>query len=255
MPLPSQTYNTIQELITDINTRFVPNGENAITGDVGNSQLNGLANFIIKFTVNSGLVGISSSGGVVPLSKPMTVFTTVPTSINWPDNIQNEYYIINATGSPIPLTAGYFYVDQYASTQTVIPARTCIHIAKATNNSWIQVNNVGGGGSDGLPPQTGHEGEFLTTSGDSPAWFSPCLFISSDDFESDGVTYLNPNLINNKFLLFWNDLPRFIYSEDQNASQIEWEYVEEGGFQILMPGFDANTNSYFLCIFLKGLNS
>jgi hypothetical protein len=238
MPLPSTTYSTIQQLLNDINARFVPNGNQEITGDIGNSQLNGLANFIVTYTLNSGLAGISSSSGVIPLSKPVTLFTVVPTSINWPDNVQNEYYIIY----------------QYQVAQTSIPARSSVHIAKATNGSWILVNNLGGAGSS-LPPQTGHEGEFLTTNGTSANWFSPCLFITSADFEVDGVTYINTDLVNNKFLLFWNDIPRFIYSIDQNPAQIEWEYQPGGGFKILVGGFDASINDYFLCLFLKGLNS
>jgi hypothetical protein len=254
MPLPSITYSSIQQLLNDINTRFVPNGMELITGDIGNSQLNGLANFIVTYTLNSGLAGISSSTGVIPLSKPVTLFTVVPTSINWPDNIQNEYYIINATASNIPLTSGYSYIDQYQVAQTSIPARSSVHIAKATNGSWIQINNLGGAGSS-LPPQTGHEGEFLTTNGTSSNWFSPCLFITSADFEGDGVTYINTDLVNNKFLLFWNDIPRFIYSIDQNPAQVEWEYQAGGGFKILVGGFDASINDYFLCLFLKGLNS
>jgi len=253
MPLPSITYSSIQQLLNDINTRFVPNGMELITGDIGNSQLNGLANFIVTYTLNSGLAGISSSTGVIPLSKPVTLFTTVPTSINWPDNVQNEYYIINATASNIPLTSGYSYVDQYGVSQTVIPARTSIHIAKATNGSWILVSNLGGAGS-GLPPQTGHEGEFLTTNGTSSSWFSPCLFITSADFEVDGVTYINTDIVNNKYLLFLNDLPRFVYSVDQNPSQIEWEYQAGGGFKMLIPGFDASANDHYLFLFLKGFN-
>jgi len=254
MPLPSQTYSNIQQLINDINSRFIPNGQQLITGDIGNSQLNGLANFIVEYTLNSGLAGISSSTGVIPLSKPITVFTVVPTSINWPDNIQNEYYIVNATASNIPLTSGYSYVDQYQVSQTTISARSTVHIAKATNGSWILVSNTGTGAST-LPPQAGHEGEFLTTNGTSASWFSPCLFIKSSDFEPDGVTYINTDLVNNTFLLFWNDLPRFIYNSDQNSGQIEWQYQSGGGFKILIPGFDATTTDYYLFLFLKGLNS
>lgn len=255
MPLPVTTFNTIADLLNYINTNIVPNGNNEITGEEHNAVENSLANFIVSYTLNSGLVGISSSNGVIPLSKPMTVFTVVPTSINWPDNVQNEYYIINATASNIPLTAGYFYVDQYGTAQTIIPARTAIHIAKATNGSWIQVNNLGGGGSGSLPPQAGHEGEFLTTNGTSASWSSPCTFITSADFEPDGVTYIDTDLVNNKFLLFWNDLPRIIYNVEQNPGQVEWQYVAGGGFEILIPGFDASANNYYLCLWLQGLNA
>lgn len=255
MPLPVTTFTTIQQLLNYINSNIVPNGNNEITAEEDNAALNALANFIVSYTLNSGLVGISSSSGVVPLSKPMTVFTITPTSINWPGNIQNEYYIINATGNNIPLTAGYSFVDQYQTTQTVIPPRTAIHIGKATNGSWVQLNNVGGGGTGNLPPQTGHDGEFLYTNGTSPAWLSPVLFIDSSDFEADGVSYINTNLVSSKIALFWNDANRFIYSSDEDAAQIEFQYLAGGGFQILMPGFDANTTSYHFYILLRGQNS
>jgi hypothetical protein len=248
MPLPSTTYSTIQQLLNDINTRFVPNGMELITGDIGNSQLNGLANFIVTYTLNSGLAGISSSTGVVPLSKPVTLFTVVPTSIHWPDNIQNEYYIINATASNIPLTSGYSYVDQYATSQTVIPARASIHIAKATNGSWVQINNLPGVGV--LPPQTGHEGEYLTTNGTSASWLNTHLSLTSGSFEPDGISYINTGLVNNKLSIWLDAAGRFIYE-----SLGEWQYLVGGGFQITSFGFDANANDYHLEVFLKGLNS
>lgn len=142
MALPSQTYSTIQQLLNDINSRFVPNGVEAITGDIGNSQLNGLANFIVKYSVNAQLAGISSSTGVVSLSKPITIFSVTPTSLNWIDNVQFEYYIVNATSSIIPLTTGTTYVDNTQTVRTSVPANASIHIAKTTNGSWVQINNL-----------------------------------------------------------------------------------------------------------------
>lgn len=251
--MPTQTFSTIQQLLNYINTHIVPNGNMDIDGEEHNNVENGLANFIVSYTLNSGLLGISSSSGAVPLSKPMTVFTVTPSEINWPDNVQNEYYINNATANNIPLTAGYSYIDQYQVAQTIIPARTSIHIAKATNGTWVQVNNVGGAAS-GLPPQAGHEGEFLTTNGASASWVSPLIFIDSSDFEPDGVTYINTNLATHKFGLFWNDINRFIYSTEEDASQEEFQYLPGGGFEIVIPGFDANAANYHFFILLKGLN-
>lgn len=248
MPLPVTTFNNIADLLNYINTNIVPNGAQEISGEEHNAVENALANFIVSYTLNSGLVGISSSTGVIPLSKPMTVFTVVPASINWPDNVQNEYYIINATGSNIPLAAGYSYVDQYSIQQTTIPARTAIHIAKATNGNWIQVNNLPGVGV--LPPQAGHEGEFLTTNGTSAAWISPHESLTSADFEPDGVTVINTAWASNKLSIWLDAAGRFIY-EDLG----EWQPVAGGGFMILIPGFDANSFSYHLEVFLKGLNS
>lgn len=70
------------------------------------------------------------------------------------------------------------------------------------------------------------------------------ISITQDDFESDGVTYLN-DFIDNNAKVFWSDLPNFLYE-----SKGQWQYVT-GGIKILMPGFNANTNQYNLEIFLN----
>lgn len=68
--------------------------------------------------------------------------------------------------------------------------------------------------------------------------------ITSIDFESDGITYLNSDLGNN-VSVFWNDINRFIYEADA-----EFQYVS-GGIEILLAGFDANQVNYHLEIFIK----
>jgi hypothetical protein len=246
---------TLQQLINYINQYITTNGVNAITGAENNYALLGLANLILNYTVNGSLAGISSSTGVVPLSKPITLFSVAPTSINWPDNVQFEYYIINATGVNIPITAGYSFVDQYGTVQTTIPARTSIHIAKATNGQWIQVNNLGIGGSGNLPPQTGHTGQSLFTNGTSAFWSDPVFQIPAGDPNwvnattwVNGSSYINPYFSSPFFNLFWNDISRFLL---QNVSPVEWQY-QTNGFQILLNGFNSVTANVFL--FFKGAN-
>jgi hypothetical protein len=247
---------TLAQIIAYINEYITTNGVNAITGAENNYALVSLANAILNYTVNGSLAGISSSTGVVPLSKPITLFSVAPTSINWPDNVQFEYYIINATGVNIPITTGYSFVDQYGTAQTVIPARTSIHIAKTTNGQWIQVNNLGSGGPAVLPPQTGHAGQSLFSNGTTAFWSDGVLFIPSGDANwinsstwVNGSSYNNPYFSSSKFLLFWNDLSRFLL---QNVSPIEWQY-QTNGFQVLVNGFDSSTANVFL--FFKGVNS
>lgn len=247
---------TIAQIIAYINQYITTNGVNAITGAENNSALTQLANAILNYSVNGSLAGISSSTGVVPLSKPITLFSVVPTSINWSDNFPLEYYIINATGSNIPITAGYSYIDQYGVPQTVIPARTSIHIAKASNGQWIQADNLGGGGSGNLPPETGHAGQSLFNDGSSAFWSDNVLFIPSNDANwvnsstwINGHSYNNPYFSSSKFFIFWNDLSRFIL---QTTSPVEWQY-ETNGFQVLVNGFDSTTANIFL--FFKGVNS
>jgi len=249
MPLPSQTFSTIAELLTYINTYVIPNGNEEISGEIENNVENAVCNFIVSYTLNSGLAKIESSGGDIVLSKPITVIqTTVPDTLQWPDNVQNEFYIVNATGTNIPLAPGFTYYDQNLSARTTIPARFVVHIAKADNAQWIQVNNIAS--SSILPPQTGHPGEFLTSDGSNSSWTDPVLYIKSADFDLDGITYSDTDLVNNKFDLFFDTLGNFIYEEDG-----QWSYESTGGFKILIPGIDANTQDLKFHLFKRGLNS
>jgi len=259
MPVPSQTFATIQQLLAYINANLITNGMNDITGDEANSVLNSLANFIVSYGINTSKLNISSAtSGIISLSKPVTVFTQVPTSIQWPDNVQNEYYIVNATGLNIPLSATFSYVDQYGVTQTAIPFRNAVHIAKAPNNIWYQINNLAGSsGGGGLPPLTGNEGRVLSNNGTSLFWDDIQLEITSADFEDDGISYYNTNLVINKFTLFWNDANRYIRNIPPNTTYpgTEWVYASQGGFQVLIPGFDSRVNDYFFVLTKRGLNS
>ena len=256
MSLPTQSFSTIQELIAYINTTIVPNSSQEIDAIEHNNVENGLASFIVQYTLNSGLVQISTSAGVKILSSPITVFTTVPSSVQWPDNIQNEYYVINATGFNIPIAGGFSYIDAFQTVQTVFPPRLAIHMAKATNGQWIQVNNIGSGGTGTLPPQTNHGGQVLLTNGASPFWGDNVLQIGpSDPNWVDATTWVNGHAVNNlsfssaHFVLFWNEFSRFLL---QNVSPAEWQYVPNG-FQVLTPGFDKSFANVFL--FFKGENS
>lgn len=243
MAYPQQTFSTIAQLLNYINTLWVTNGNDEITGVIGNNVVNALANFIVSYEVNGSLANISTSSGVVTVTKPITAFTVGPTSVNWPDNVQNEYYLVNATGNDIPLTSGYSYVDQFFNVQTILAARDAVHIAKATNGSWIRVNNQfgGGGGGGSLPPQSGNNGRVLFTNGSTAAWGDPVLQISGTDVNwtnsktwVNGSTVFNPQFNSPHFALFWNDIPRFLL---QNISPPEWHYISNG-FVIDMPGFD-----------------
>jgi hypothetical protein len=246
--IPSLNFPTLAACLAYCNTYFIPNGNKEITGDEGNNILNGLGYFINAYVLNSQLAAISSvTTGVVALPRPITVFTAAPTSIQWVDNIQNEYYIVNATPFNIPISAGFSYVDEFQIAQTVFPARATIHIAKAVNGSWVKINNIPGTGS--LPSETGHEGQFLSTNGSSSEWVDPVIFVQSSDFQPDGVTYTNINLAFNKFEIFFDTLSGFIYEQDA-----QWSYVMGGGFKILITGINANTQQLRLHLFLKGLN-
>lgn len=253
MAYPQQTFQTIQSLLNYINTYVITNGSNAITGVELNNVVNSLASFIQSYSVNAGLATIcsQSGGSAFILPTPIVIFTQVPTSIQWPGNVQNEYYMDNCTSSPIPLTNGFTYTDQFGTGQTVIPARTAIHIAKAINGTWFQVNNLSGSGGGGsLPPVTGHAGQFLMTDGAGYLWADPVVFITNSSFSPDGVTVALPGLVNNHFDIFFDTLAGFIYVQDG-----QWSYVSGGGFKLLIPGINANTQQLRLHLFVKGINS
>jgi hypothetical protein len=72
--------------------------------------------------------------------------------------------------------------------------------------------------------------------------------ITSQDFNIDGNTYTNPLLVNKTYEIFYNDLNRYLYNEPGNK---EWDYLPTGGFKILLPGFNANSYSYYLYLIPK----
>jgi hypothetical protein len=257
MAFPAQTFSTIGQLIAYINTYIIPNGLQEIDGTEHNNVENALANFIVSYTLNSPLATLINSTAPYSLATPITVFAADPTSVSWPDNLQNEYYIVNATANNIALQGGFSFIDAFQVPQTFFPARAAIHIAKATNGQWIQVNNLGGSAS-GLPPQPGHQGQVLFTQGSTAFWGDEVLQIAAADPNwvngttwQNGFSVNNPSFSSPHFLLFWNDINRFLL---QNSSPAEWQYVSNG-FQVLLPGWDAQAQNVNLFLFFKGANS
>lgn len=150
MALPSQTFPNISSLVAYINTRIKPNGVEEINGDVTNNALNALADFIVDYSVNGTLASIVSSTSSMNLSKAVTVFTDVPSAVGVPDNFQYEYYLINTTPYDIDFNTGFSYFDSHGTEHTSLPGMSVTHIAKAINETWVQVNNLGGS-EDGVP--------------------------------------------------------------------------------------------------------
>lgn len=264
MPLPAQTFPTLDDAIVYINTHIIPNGVNDITGEEHNNVENALAYFIKFYTLNSDLhrVAISSDTGAVVAGAPITYFMATPSSLSWPDNVQNEYYFVNATGNNIPLATGFVYYDEYQDPISIIPARSIIHIAKAVNTLWVKVAMLGGSGSStGLPPQTNHSGEVLVTNGTSVSWSSLRMKLTSADFEPDGRTInstVSALLAAFKYDIFINEVNRYIYNYDDDPPTdlgVEWVYESNGGFSIQAPWFLATDLNYHLYLDLRGLNS
>lgn len=136
MPYPNTTFNNFQELMEYINTYWITNGVEEITGAIGNDVVNGLLSFTEQSPLNWQKADIQSLGGDISAARPITVFmTTAPDSLSWADNIYYEYVFINTTFDDIPTTTPYYDINLTAI--NVIPAKSIINICKAKNNLWL----------------------------------------------------------------------------------------------------------------------
>jgi hypothetical protein len=150
-------FNTIGEIIDYIDVNIRPNDQQEITGEKHQNVAKGLAEFFPKYNINNETATIKNGGGVLVLDNPFTIISgTVPTSVQWPGNVFNQYYIVNTLGVPVPLAEGFSYSDTGLITRTAIPAQSIAHIIKAINGSWVQVNVAQG--SQGVPGPTGNTG-------------------------------------------------------------------------------------------------
>lgn len=118
----------------------------------------------------------------------------------------------------------------------------------------LRVGNVTGvTGGSGVPiPLPLEEGKFLTNDGDNLLWGDPFVEITSADFESDGVTYLNSELEHHTFAIFFDDANTWLKPEEP---EVEFTRISGGGFIINLTDFDANSNDYHFKIFKKGIDA
>ncbi len=102
-------------------------------------------------------------------------------------------------------------------------------------------------GNTGLPSQSGHEGEVLYTDGSTAYWRYPSKKLTSADFnQTDGITCTNTEWAHNSLVIVWDDLPKVL------EPNVDYALISGGGFQILIPGFDARNNAYNLTVWLTG---
>ena len=67
------------------------------------------------------------------------------------------------------------------------------------------------------------------------------IYITESDFEADGVSYDNANIVGKTLLIFINEIPKYL------IPGVDFTYTVTG-VTITMAGFDANTNTYNLVI-------
>ena len=69
------------------------------------------------------------------------------------------------------------------------------------------------------------------------------FIITSADFESDGVTYINPNIVGDNISLFVNQ-----YSQQWLLAASDTFSLTDEGFVINIPGFDANSQNWTIMV-------
>lgn len=181
MPL----FPNIDALQAAVDSEVIANGNEEITGPVMNEMLNGCIEFIRQSPLNWNKATLISSGGIIAITDQYTAvvvfMTTTPTSLSWTDNIYHEYVFINLTANPIPLAGLLVYYTPLATSTNEIPANSVVNVFKASNDLWIQGNNLPGGGTGSAQkqPQTYIVG---TTSGaptaTSNTWTLPAFLNS-----------------------------------------------------------------------------
>ncbi len=148
MSYPQQTFSTFAELATFINNFWITNGDGEIDAIIGNDVVNGLLTFIEQSPLNYQTALVTASSGAVTASRPITVFiTSTPSSLQWGNNIYNQFIFINTTNAAIPLGGGQKYYDINLTAQSSVPAKTVLSIVKASNGLWISDYNAGGSSS------------------------------------------------------------------------------------------------------------
>jgi hypothetical protein len=164
---PVQTFSSFAQLLAYINSEWITNGQGDITGVVGNNVVNALLTFIEESPVNSTPAPIWSAGGTYVATVPIVIFTgTAPTTLQWTNNIYNEYLFINTINQSIPLANGFVYYDINLNTVDAIPPLERVRIILANNNQWIQASDLG----NVIPPANSYYGrlDFVVGNTGSP---------------------------------------------------------------------------------------
>ncbi len=253
---PQQTFPSFAALATYINTQWVTNGKGDITGVVGNNVVNALLTFIQQSPLNWNKASVVTAGGGVTAGSqqtpgPIMIFTnSTPSSLEWTDNIYNEYVFINYTGNAIPLANGFTYFDNTVTAQSAIPANQVVYIYKVPSGDWFLGNNLS---STGNVPGGGLNGQIIgANSAGLPVWTTRYIKLPVAGF-TNPTQYQNANLSGMYYDLFVNDINRYLAGPDDPNS--EWQYIVSGGFnvgfQITIPSFNLQTLAYPIYLWPK----
>lgn len=158
-----------------------------------------------------------------------------------------------SNAAPLPRT-GTVPVGQqtYAPTYTQSNMTITLAQAVATGEQYTLSFGRSAAGSSFNPPSVVlptpyQEGKFLSTDGTNLVWDDTVIVITSVDFESDGVTYINTDLARHGVTVRLESIGGQLLAEGT-----DYVTILSGGITILLPGFDANTQDVKLSITLSG---
>jgi hypothetical protein len=158
-----------------------------------------------------------------------------------------------SNGAPLPRT-GTVPVGQQTYTPTYTQSNMTITLAQAvaTGEQYTLSFGRSAAGSSFNPPSVVlptpyQEGKFLSNDGTNLVWDDTVIVITSVDFESDGVTYINTDLARHGVTVRLESIGGQLLAEGT-----DYVTILSGGITILLPGFDANTQDVKLSITLSG---
>ncbi len=140
--MPVQVGDIDQE-IAYILQNWIQNSSQLITGTIGQNVVWNLAQFIKQNPENyrKATVVAVNSNYTTNNNQCLIIFTNNSSGdLDWVDNRWFKYYFVNATNNIRTFMNGKSYYDINGVSQTTLPARTALYIAKGEDDFWYQIN-------------------------------------------------------------------------------------------------------------------
>lgn len=158
--MPVQATDIDQE-IAYILANWYQNNSQLITGTIGQNVVWNLAQFIKQNPENyQRATVVTTNGNYTPNKDQCIIIFTNNSSggLTWIDNRWNKYYFVNVTNNIRTFFNGKFYYDINGATQTTLPARATLYLAKGDDDYWYQISSNTGVVPPNTPPLIGVAG-------------------------------------------------------------------------------------------------